>query len=1014
MFLSNIAIDRPVFTTMVIIAIVIFGLVSYSNLGIDREPDVDLPFLTITTVYPGADPETVESEIIDLIEEEISTLSGIKLIESRAIENVGLVAVEYELEVNIDTAAQDVRARLDSIKREFPTDAESPIVEKLDIGATPVMSLAVSADMPFANLTSFVENQIKPVIEGIDGVGSVKMVGGRDREIHILLDPDAMRERNISVDEIIAFLKISNLEIPGGRIETGTKELVVKTRGRVQVPDDFKDIIIRSTPDGIIRLSDIAEIKDTMEEKRSLARLDSSDAIGLVVRKKSGANTVKVAERIEEKVNNLRKTLPPGIQITIPVDESVFIRGSFEGLLHHLMLGSLWATIIVFFFLRSPRSTLICAVSIPTSIIGTFIFMHAMGFTMNIVSMLGLSSCVGMLIDDAIVVLENIYRHRVEGKGKIEAAKFATTEIGLAVMATTFSIVAVFVPVAYTYGLIGRFLYEFGMTVSFAVMISLFVSFTLIPMLCSKFLVVTDNRGSIYLFMERFFVAMDNGYARILSVAMKRKALTVVIAIVTFIASLFLGSLIPMEFMSTMDEKMFTVSISTPPGSPISRIEEKIVDVEEILKTIPVVETIFSTVGAGAVASVTDAELRVRLVPKEDRKMHQTEVMSLTRTKLRDIHGAKVSVGVSGGGHSSGVDVALMGQDMDDLIKNSEQYMSTLKSEPGFVDIDMSYKSGKPEVRVEIDRDRASSLGISIRDIATTINGFVSGENVVTVFKEAGQDYDLKVRLQEEFRDNPEDLLTIPIRTSTGKLVDLGTIVSIETGSGPSEINHRNGQRSITVSANLEGVPLGPAKDRITAILDEILPPSVNYNFAGMADLMEESFSSLFFAMALAIILIYMLLCSQYENLVHPLSIMLSLPLSLIGAFGGLYLSGMTMSMMTMIGMIMLMGVVTKNAILLVDYTNTLRKRGMERDQAILKAGPIRLRPILMTTSATVMGLLPIAISRGSGSEMNAPVAICIIGGLITSTVLTLVVVPVVYSLLDGFTVRISNLFTRK
>jgi HAE1 family hydrophobic/amphiphilic exporter-1 len=825
-----------------------------------------------------------------------------------------------------------------------------------------------------------------------------------------------MRERNIGVNEIIGALQMSNLEFPGGRIETGTNELVVKTKGRIQTAENFGELVLASTPAGIIRLSDVASVKDTLEEKRTLAWLEGKDCIGLVVRKKSGANTVKVAENIAEKVKYMRETLPAGIKIEVPSDNSVFIRGSFETLLHHLMIGSLWATIIVFFFLRNVRTTLISAIAIPTSIIGTFIFMQIMGFTLNMVSMLGLSSCVGMLIDDAIVVLENIYRHIESGKHPKEAAKFATGEIGLAVMATTFSIVAVFIPVAYTYGMIGRFLYEFGMTVSFAVLISLFVSFTLTPMLCSKFLTLTKSKGIFFSTIEKFLNSLDHGYRRLIGSALRHKAMTVGIAFLVFLFSIWLGKMIPMEFQPGMDMEMFSITVTTPPGSPITEMEKAIVQVEKVLHTIPEIKTIFTTVGAGQTATTTEASVSVALLPLKERKKHQKEIEVEARNLLKDIPGAKISIGSAHGFGGKDLEVVLKGQDIDELLKYSDMMVANWKATPGFVEPDMSYETGKPEVRVNVDRERASSMGLSILDVASTINSLLSGETAVTVFKEGGRDYDVKAKLAESYRNEPSDLLTIPIRSRTGKLIDLGSVASIETGYGPTQINHRDGQKSITLMTNLDEntLKLGPAKTKTNEYLDQILPPDITYTYSGISSLMEESFRSLFFAMGLAVILIYMLLASQYENLIHPLAIMLSLPMSLVGALGALFIFHQTMSIMTMIGFIMMMGVVTKNAILLVDYTNTLRKRGMERDEALKAAGPVRLRPILMTSMATVFGLLPIAISKGIGSEMNGPVAVCIIGGLITSTMLTLVVVPVVYSLLDSWTERITNRFRRK
>jgi len=952
MFLSNISISRPVFTTMVILALVVFGYISYGQLGIDLMPDVDFPMITVTVVYPGADPETVESEIIDKIEEEVSTLSGIKQIRSRALENVGLVFIEYELNVDVDIAAQDVRARLESIKRDLPQDAETPIVEKLDIGAIPVMMLAVSADMPLSNLTTFVKDRIKSRFESIQGVGSVKMVGSREREVHVRLNPDAMRERNIGVNEVIGALKMSNIEIPGGRIETGTRELVVKTKGRVLVADEFGDIIIKQSPDGLVRLNDIADVDDTIEEKRSLARLDGKDAIGLIVRKKSGANTVKVAERINEGINELRNELPPGIEIEIPEDESIFIRSSFEELLMHLFYGGFFAVLIVFLFLRSPRSTLISALAIPTSIIATFTFMHAMGFTLNIISMLGLSLSVGMLIDDAIVVLENIYRHNEAGESPTNAARNATTEIGLAVMATTFSIVAVFVPVAYTYGMIGKFLYQFGMTVSFAVLVSLFVSFTLTPMLASRFLVVTKSHGMFFKLIERGLDALDIGYRELLRRAMKYKWLTVFTAVIIFIFSMWIGSLIPFEFEPDMDQEMYSVNIKTPPGSPISLIESKIIEVENIINEIPGVEAVFSSVGAGAVETITEANIQIALVSKSERKMGQNAIIALTREKLADITGVKISVEmsdpVSTGMGSGDIQITFQGEELDNLLVASDKLVKAWKATPGFVDVDTSFESGKPEIRVHVDRDRASRLGLSVMDIAATVNGLVSGESVITSFKEAGQDYDVKVRLSESYRDDPMDLLAIPVRSMTGSLIDLGTVARIESGSGPSEIAHKNRRKAITISANLDNLPLGTAKNITNETIEQIIPPNVSYSYSGKSDMMEETFQSLFFAMALAVLLIYMLLASQFGHFIHPFSIMISLPLSLIGALGALYLSGMSINIMTMLGIIMLMGLVTKNAILLVDYINTVRSRGKSRREAILEAAPVRLRPITL------------------------------------------------------------------
>jgi HAE1 family hydrophobic/amphiphilic exporter-1 len=549
------------------------------------------------------------------------------------------------------------------------------------------------------------------------------------------------------------------------------------------------------------------------------------------------------------------------------------------------------------------------------------------------------------------------------------------------------------------------------MTVSFAVLISLFVSFTLTPMLASRFITPTKSRFWLYIFIEKALKGLDNGYRELLRRALKYKLATVLVAVAIFIFSLFIGSRLPMEFQPNMDQAKFNVSVLTPPGSPIALMEKKIAEVETIVRQIDGVNSTFSTVGTGSVETVTEGSILVNLVPKSERKNSQTGIANLARQQLTNIYGAKVKVsaGETHGFRSADIQVSIQSDDINQLISIADNITARLKNEPGFVDVDTSYESGKPEVKVVLDRDRASELGLSVMGVASTVNGLVSGETVVTSFKEAGKDYDVKVRLKPELRDDPMDLLALPVRSMSGELLDLGSVAQIQSGSGPSEINHYNRQRTVSVYSNLAGVPLGTAKAKMEEILKADLPPGVTYTFVGLAEIMAESFQSLFFSMGLAVILIYMLLASQFENFLHPLAIMFSLPLSLIGALGGLFLTGMSISMLTLIGIIMLMGLVTKNAILLVDYTNTLRRRGLERQEALLQAGPVRLRPILMTTSAMVFGMLPVALATASGSEIQAPMAICVIGGLITSMLLTLIVVPVVYSIFDSWVERISG-----
>jgi HAE1 family hydrophobic/amphiphilic exporter-1 len=1011
MWISNTSIRQPIFTTMVISALVVFGLIAYGRLGVDLFPKVDFPIITVTTLLPGADPETVETDVTERLEEALNTLSGIRSLRSQSSESVSMVFVEFELDRDVDAGAQDVRDKVSSIRRNLPADIEEPVIEKLDPDASPILAIALAGNAPIRDLTTFADDVVKERLERVTGVGSVDIVGGREREIRVWLHADRLAAYSLAMDDVVRALQSENLEVPGGRIETRDHELVVRTRGRIQRPEEFGAIVVAERPAGPIYVRDVAMVEDGMQDERSLSRLNGQRAVSLLVRRQSGTNAVAVAHGIKTSVEELRSQLPAGYSMVVASDTSEYIEESVNEVQFHLVFGGLLAVAVVFFFLRNLRSTIVSAVAIPTSVIGTFILVDALGFSLNILTLLALSLSVGILIDDAIVVLENIFRHMEEGMPRREAAEFATSEIGLAVMATTFSIVAVFVPVAFMEGLMGRFFYEFGLTVAGAVLISLFVSFTLTPMLSSRFVAIPEHHGRLFRGIERFLGRLDHGYRSLLAWSLRHRPSVVVIALLTFATSIVMVRFIGAEFVPQADESQFNVIVRTPTGSSLYSTDAVVQRVEEILRRHTEVRDLFSTTGGGTQEKVTEATVLAKLVPRTERDASQQDVMNRVREELAKVEGARISVEavarISGGGfRAAQLQVNVRGPKtagLEQLSTVADGLMSELRKTPGIVDIDTAFEGGKPQVSIRIDRDRAAELGVSAASIGSAVRLLVGGDEV-TKYQDAGQQYDVRVRLANVDRREAAQIEALPLRTRGGERVLLGNVADVSFDTGPTQIDHQARQRQITILGNLEGKVLGEAVQDVNAIVAKMgLPAGFVVDFEGQAELMAESFASMVFALFLAVILIYMVLASQFGSFVHPFTIMLSLPMAVVGAIGGLLGAGYPLSIFAMIGIIMLMGLVTKNAILLIDYVNTLRERDrIERNEAILRAGPVRLRPILMTTAAMVFGMLPVALGiGGSGGEQRAPMAVAVIGGLLTSTLLTLILVPVVYTLLD-------------
>jgi HAE1 family hydrophobic/amphiphilic exporter-1 len=1015
MKLADVSIKRPVFATVMVSVLAVFGVWGYKQLNIDMMPEVEFPIVTVTAVYPGADPETIESRVIDKLEESISSVSAIKMMRSTSMESVGFIVIQFELERKADQAAQDVRDKVSAVLRELPADLDPPVVDRLDFGAIPILGISLAADMPRRELTQFAKDVVKQRIQSVNGVGIIDIVGGQEREFHVWIDPRRLDSFGLTAGDLAQALAAQNVEIPGGRLDTNTQELSVKTRGQVYSAAELGNIIIPAAMGGAVRLREVARIEDSEQEQRSYATFDGKSSVTLLVRKQSGANTVEVAHKAKAILAEMGKQYP-NVTMTVASDNSIFTERMIDDVKFDLLFGAFLAVLIILFF-HDWRATLISATALPVSVISTFAFIKAMGFTLNMMTMLALSLSIGILIDDAIVVIENIHRHLEEGAPPMRAAREATAEIGLAVMATTASILAVFVPVATMKGMIGRFFIQFGLTVAFAVSVSLFVAFTLTPMLSSRFLRLHTGKGAVARKIERFLDGIEHAYKRLLAGALNHRALTVLVAFLVFLGSLALVFVVPKEFLPTEDRGQLAVKLEMPSGTSLGLTETTAEAIATKVRALPGVQDTLVTIGANAQSEINRAEIQVNLVHKKKRAFTQAQIIDFVRKQVpawlgrNDVNFAvepfQQMGGSAGGMRAATIQFNVRGREYSDISKATDELIAWMKTQKGFVDIDTTYRGGKPEIAIHIDRDRAADLGVPIANIAMTVRNLM-GNDKVSEITVGGERYDVRMQLDEKFRQNAEDLAAAKVRSVTGQLVTLASVADIGPGTGPAKIERQNRQRQITIYANLipDELALGDATAMIERAAKKYIPPTMTTGWTGMADIMRESFANLLSALILAVIIVYLVLAAQFESFLHPFTIMLSLPLSMVGAFGAMAISHSPFNVITMIGIILLMGLVTKNAILLVDYTNTLRRRGTPRLEALLAAGPVRLRPILMTTAAMIFGMLPVALALSEGSEMRAPMAVAVIGGLVTSTLLTLVVVPVAYTIIDSIAER--------
>jgi HAE1 family hydrophobic/amphiphilic exporter-1 len=1009
-WLAEICVRRPVFASVLILTLTVIGAFSFTRLGLDRFPKVDFPTILVTTRLPGAAPEQVETEITDKIEEAVNTISGIDELRSTSAEGVSVVIVAFVLDKNVDVAAQEVRDKINRAIPLLPRGVEQPTVEKFDPDAAPVLSVAVSADKPMRDITELADKVLRRRLESVNGVGQVLVNGGRQRQINVWLDSASLRAYNLTVNDVARALQTQNLEVPGGRLEQGPQTLTLRTLGRVQSVDEFNRIVVRERDGHAVTIADVARVEDGMAETETLANVNGSPTVLLTIRRQSGTNTVEVVKAVKERLDELRTTLPPGYDLRVVRDLSTFIEASIRSVEEHLIVGSLLAALVVLLFLWNLRSTIIAAIAIPTSIIATFGLMWYMDFTLNSMTMLALTLSVGIVIDDAIVVLENIYRFIEEkGQSPYDAAVEATREIGLAVLATTLSLAAIFVPVGFMGGIVGRFMKSFGFTMAFAIMVSLLVSFTLTPSLSARWL-KRSSKGERSK-ESRFFKPVDAGYTRLLRWSLAHRGIVAVLSLAILASSVPLFSMANKNFIPIDDQSEFEISLRAPEGTSIEMTELIANRVAATARRqLPEVAYTLVTVGDDQNRTRNQAAVYVRLKDLDERTRDQFAVMQDVRDKvLPAFASANLRTGVRpvatiGGGGAQNADIQLIvnGPDLKRLESYSERIAERARTIRGASDVDTSLNTGKPEVAVVLDRAKAADLGVQISDAADALRLLVGGEEVTT-YNEGGEQYDVFLRARPEDRTSELTVAGLTVPSSKVGSVPLENLATLVRGEAASEVNRLNRQRQVTVySGVLPGFSQSAIMD---AMQDEVqqlnLDAAYRTQFTGRSRELGRAAQNFVLAFMLSLIFMYLILAAQFESWLHPVTILLSLPLTLPFALLSIIVTQQSLNIFSALGLLVLFGVVKKNSILQIDHAIQLRERGLEKDEAVVQASRDRLRPILMTTLAFVAGMIPLVISGGVGSGTNRAIGFVIIGGQSLVLVLSLIVTPVAYSLFD-------------
>lgn len=1049
MNLTDISIRRPILMTMFLLTFVVLGLFSLTRLGIDLFPKVEFPYVIVTIIYPGAGPEEMETTISETVEEEISSISGIRHVTSTAQEGLVFVAAEFDLKVNVDMAATDVKEKIDGIRATLPADIQDPIIQKFDFTTLPIMDLAVSSPKPLEETYRLADEVVKQGLSRVAGVAGITITGGREKEIRVHLSRKSLKEYNVTPEAVIGQIAYHNLNIPAGHIVQGRREITVRLEGEFQSIADIENTEIALDKGRKIRLHQIARIEESFKEQRDLSSFNGESSVGISLIKKADANTVQVAAGVNKELEVIRKALPPDVRIDIARDRSQFIKDSVDDVFGNLIIGALLTALILFLFLHNLPSTLIAAITIPVSVIATFVLIDFAGFTLNFMSLMGLAISVGILTANSIVVLENIDRYRSLGYSQLDAASLGTKEIALAVAASTLTNVVVFTPMAFMSGITGQFFKQFGLTVTFATIVSLLVSFTLTPMMAAYklkkwlygffgiavLLVIWWRLGVdtaiisilvILLFalarslglLSKFAISWDkvfdnlaDEYRRTLQWSLNHRWTVISIVVALFIASFMLLPLgyIGAEFFPKADQGTLSITVEMPVGNSLAETDRVVEEIADRMINEPYITSVYTTTGRteGGFGSsgqgVNLGAIIVRLMDREYRPYSVTEYLEILRPKLADIPGAKITVKEAqamGGGGGSDLQIEIQGRETNELIAIADSVQSYMRQAGGMVNIASSWQIGKPELKMTPRRNVISDLGYSPGQIGMALRNMIEG-SVATKFREGGEEVDVRVKLDPESISGVDDLQSLYLKSGESS-VRLSELVEMSNTEGPTSISHKDKQRIVYVSADVSGTSSGQAVTALREYTDKHpLKPGYSIYYGGMTEMMNESFSELLKAMFLAVILTYMLIAALLESFKHPFSIILTLPLGTIGVMLALFLTNTNISMFAMMAMVMLVGIVVNNAILLIDYTNERRKAGLAANEALIEACPVRLRPIIMTNLASIIGMLPLALGLGSGGEFRAPLAIVSIGGLISSTIFTIYIIPIIYRLME-------------